>query len=310
MPGTYPPPTPTYSDPLLTIHRLLASPTQIRRRLRTIADLRFVADQLLTQRFRSSGGAVLYEISEPVYNTAEVTAVSAGAEYPLAATANGTAALASVSKWGQATELTDESIKRRQYPVDEVDRTLRKVLNTVIRKVDRLAIAAIASACTETQAATAAWDQSTATILRDVEYAIGSILDEDMGYNPDSILLSTTRYAELVSDDKVATLRRRETTDNPVYAGVIEKFANLNVVVTSSGNLPSDNVWVLDSRQLGGMADETEVDPGYTVAEMGVQIQTERVPSRDLWKLWGRRITVPVVQEPAAARCITGTAGS
>ncbi|MGV9779716.1 Uma2 family endonuclease, partial [Streptosporangium sp. NPDC003464] len=30
---------------------------------------RFISDQILTQRFRSSGGAVLYEVSEPIFNT-------------------------------------------------------------------------------------------------------------------------------------------------------------------------------------------------------------------------------------------------
>ncbi|MEV0584101.1 hypothetical protein [Nonomuraea sp. NPDC050310] len=302
-----PPQAPTLSGDLLTIHRLLQSPTQIQRRLQTIQDLRFVADKILTARYRSSGGAVLYDVSEPIFNTREVESVAPGAEYPKDVTPEGAAALAAVSKWGQATQLTDERIKRNARPGDELDRVLRKVVNTIIRKVDSITISAVASAVTATSPAVDNWDVSTANILRDIETAEAAIEDLDMGYNPDSILMSSTKYAFMASDDKIATLRRRETTDNPIYGGDIEMLGNLKVIVAPASRLPSNDVWVFDSTQLGGMADEAEVDPGYTVGEMAVQIQSERIARRDAWEVWGRRITVPVIQEPGAAVKITGT---
>lgn len=310
MPVSYPPAPPTLAGDLLTIHRLLQSPALIRRRLQTLSDMRFVADQILTQRFRTSGGAVLYEISEPLFNNREIEAVAPGSEYPRDTPSTGEAATAAVSKWGQAVYLSDEAIKRNLYGGSEVDRALRKVVNTVIRKVDRITIAAVASAVTQTQEAIAGWEGNSAAMLRDIELAKAQVADLDMGYEPDTIMMSTQKYALLVSDDKIATLRRRESTDNPVYAGRIEVIAGLTVVTTSAGNLPTDDVWILDSRQLGGMADETNQDPGYTVAEMGIQVQSERVAKRDGWDVWGRRITVPVVQEPGAAIRITETDGS
>jgi hypothetical protein len=72
-------------------------------------------------------------------------------------------------------------------------------------------------------------------------------------------------------------------------------------------NLPSDDVWVLDSSLLGGMADEVNNDPGYTTIDRNIQVQTERIAGRDGWNLWARRLTVPIVQEPAAACKITGS---
>ena len=303
----YPPAPPSLSGDLLTIHRLLASPTQIQRRLRTIQDLRFVADQVLTQRFRSSGGAVLYEVSEPIFNVREPEAVPAGGEYPKDVTAEGAAALAAVSKWGQGTLLTDEKIKRNARPGNEVDRVLRKVVNTIIRKVDSVAISAVASAVVATQAAGDDWVATTATILRDIELATAAIEDLDMGYKPDSILMSSTKYAYMASDEKINTLRRRETTDNPINGGDIEMLGDLKVIRAPASRLSSNDVWIFDSTQLGGMADEAETDPGYTVDEMAVQVQSERVAFRDAWNVWGRRITVPVIQEPGAAIKITGT---
>jgi hypothetical protein len=60
----------------------------------------------------------------------------------------------------------------------------------------------------------------------------------------------------MASDDKVASVRRRETTDNPVYTGRIDVIDDLTVITAPVSSLPSDDVWVLDSQQLGGMADQ------------------------------------------------------
>jgi hypothetical protein len=312
MPGTYPPAPPTLSGDLLTIHRLLQSPTQIRRRMRTFTDLRFVSDQILTQRFRTSGGAISYEVSEPITNTRTPEAVAAGSEYPRDVPKPGTGALAAVQKWGQAVGLTDEEIKRSVFAGDVVDRALRKVINTVIKQVDSVTTSAIGSAVTATLPATGTgsnrWSQdSTARILRDLELAKAAVIDLNQGYVPDTLLLTSTKYALMASDDKVASVRRRETTDNPVYTGRIDVIDDLTVITAPVSSLPSDDVWVLDSQQLGGMADEADVDPGYTVASLSVQVQTERMRRRDAWDLWGRRLTVPVVQEPGAAIKITNT---
>jgi hypothetical protein len=307
MPGSYPPPPPTLSSELLSIHRLLQSPTQILRRLRTLAELRFVSDQILTQRFRSSGGAVLYEVSEAILNTRIPKAVSAGAEYPRDTPGTGTSATAAVKKWGQAVFLSDEEIKRSIYAGDAVDRALRKLLNSVISKVDAVALAAVASAVTQTQAAGATWANASATIYRDIELAAADIRALNQGYQPDTLLISDEKYALMLSDPVIASLRRRETSENPIYGGEIDRIGKFKVVPAPVGSLPTDDAWVLDSRQLGGMADETTVDPGYTVAEMGVQVQTRRVPERDGWDLQARRLTVPLVQEPNAGIRITGT---
>lgn len=304
---TFPPAAPTLSGDLLTIHRLLQTPTLLQRRLRTITDLRFVSDQILTQRFRSSGGAVLYEVSEPIVSDRPVESVAPGAEYPMAATPEGAAALAAVLNWGQGTIITDAEIKRTVPMGNAVDRKLRKLINSVISRIDAITMSAVGSAVTEVLAAGNNWDAAGATILRNLEVAKAKIIDLNQGYNPDTVLMSSTKYAEMASDEKVATLRRREDSNNPIYSGTIDIIDDLKVVTTSSANLPSDDVWVLDSMQLGGMADETEVDPGYTVAELGVQVQTERVPKRDSFEMWARRITVPVIQEPKAAIKITGT---
>src|SRR5687768_14180985 len=100
MPGTFPAAAPVLTGDSLAISRFLQSPTAINRRLRDYRDLRFIADQILTQRFRSQGGAVLYELTEPFVTDRAVTAVGAGSEYPYAMNPTGTAAVAAIVKWG------------------------------------------------------------------------------------------------------------------------------------------------------------------------------------------------------------------
>ncbi len=306
---TYPPAPASLSGDLKTINRMLQDPAIISRRLKALDDIGFIADELLPARFRTSGGAVQYEINDqPLFTNRSITAVGAGSEYPRALPQSGTAALAAVSKWGQATELTDERIKRSIPMGNAIDWALRVLSNTVMQKIDRLAIAAFASAVNDTLAASD-WTGVTPKILLDTEKAKAKVAGREMGYKADSILLTDAKYAYMASDDKIATLRKRETTDNPVYGGTIDTIAGLKVMTTPIANMPggSDDVWIFDSRAIGGMADEDNLDPGYARSDNGIQVQTRRVPERDLWHMWGRRITVPVITDPLAAVKLTGT---
>lgn len=300
-------PPPTLSGDLLTISRFLESPTLLRRRLRDFRDLRFVSDQILTQRFRSSGGAVLYEQSEPFITDRTVEAVAPGSEYPFATTPAGTAALAAIVKWGQKVRLTEEEIKRNVYGGAAIDRALRKVVNSIIRQVDIITMSAIASALANT-ATVGIWDSATLATrkpLDDILLAIQTITDRNLGYNPDTLVVSTKGYTYLMLNDSIAQLRKRETTDNPVYTGMIESVAGLTVIKTP--NMPlATSAFVLDSTQLGGMAEEVGGMPGYAVSDLAVEVKSIPLDSNDAWDLQGRRLTVPVVQETGAGQEITG----
>ena len=306
MPNTFPAGPPSLTGDTVSISRFLQSPAALQRRLRNFRDLRFVADQLLTQRFRSQGGAVLYEMSEPFVSDRAVESVGAGSEYPYANLPTGTAAIAAIQKWGQKVLLTDEEIARNVYQGASADRALRKVVNSVIKQVDGLAMSAIASAVTQTSPAAAAWNGGSAKFLQDVLLAKAVIVGLNLGYNPDTLAINDAQYAYLMSDTVITNALRRETTDNPVYTGEIERIAGLTIVVSPA--IAANGAMVLDSTQLGGMADEVDGAPGYAVSDLAVQVKSIRLEGQDAWDLQGRRKTVPVVQEPGAAVKITGTA--
>lgn len=300
-------PTPTLSGDLLTVSRFLSTPAYIQRRLRDYKDLRFVSDQILTQRFRSSGGAVVYEQSDVTVTDRSVEAVAPGSEYPYANTPDGTAALAAIVKWGQKVRLTDEEIARNIYGGQAVDRRFRKVITSVIKQVDGITMSAVASGLANTATA-GTWDNATPASrkpLDDILLAVQTIEDRNQGYSPDTLVVSTKAYTYLMLNDAIAQLRKREASDNPVYTGMIETIAGLTVIKTP--NMPvAQNVFVLDSTQLGGMADEVDGSPGYAVADLAVQIKAIRKEDTDSWDLQGRRKTVPVVQETGAGQEITG----
>jgi len=304
MPGTYPAGAPVLTGDSLAISRFLNSPESIKRRLRDFKDLRFVSDQLLTQRFRSSGGAVLYEQTEPFVTDRTVESVSAGSEYPFANMPTGTAALAAVAKWGQKVRITDEEIARNVYGQAAVDRAMQKVINSIISQVDSITMSAIGSALADT-ATLGKWDAGSPKILNDILNAKRIIRARNLGYDPDTLVVSDLGYMSMMVDTVISNLWRRETTDNPVYTGEVEQVAGLKVIVTP--NLPvATSCFVLDSKALGGMADEMDGAPGYSIADLAVQVKSIRKDDIDAWDLQGRRKTVPVVQETGAGQEITG----
>ena len=236
--------------------------------------------------------------------------MSAGSEYPYANLGTGTAGLAAIQKWGQKALLTDEEITRKSWPMSAVDRALTKVVTTVIKQVDTVSMAAIGTAITAEVATAGSWDNATPANrkpLDDILLAIQAIEDLNLGYRADTLVVSPKAYTYLMLNDAIAQLRKRETSDNPVYTGMIETVANLTVIKTP--NLPViTRAWVLDSNQLGGMADEAAGAPGYAAygGLAGVEVKSIRKEGQDAWDLQARRLTVPFVQEPGAGYEITG----
>lgn len=308
----YPPAQPTISGDLVTISRFLNNPTLVARRLRTLAEQRFIADVLLSGRINTTSGSVLYETAESIYADNAPKSVSPGSEYPLTAISTGNASLAKTVKWGNDAEVTDEAIARQLF--SPVDKALTKLVNQTVKTVDGVAMSAVHSAVTQNTACIATWTGtgSTPQILRDIARARGKIDALNQGYDPDYLIVDDATYANLISDASVAALLRRESGDNPVYTGTFPVIDGLTVLrspnMTGAGT-SSAYALVVDSKALGSMVDENLGGPGYVNSDgVGIQAKTIRDDKKDKWRLRCRRVTVPIVQEPAAAWKITGVA--
>lgn len=306
MAYTYPPAGPSISGDVVTINRFLNNPTLVARRLRTLLEQRYIADTLLSGRFTVSGGAVTYETGEAIGTGENPRAIQPGMEYPLTNPATGTASIAKTVKWGQDALVTDESIKRRQ--MDPVNRALVKLANQNVSYIDSVALSAISTAVTASAAAAASWATATAQqILRDVGLAKANILSLNQGYDPDTVVVDDINWVYAMTAFAAAGYVPRETaSSNPVVTGEFPTILGMRWLATP--NIPTaGQAIVVDSQQLGGMADEDLGGPGYVKAGgIGTEVKTIRDEDGDQYRLRARRVTVPVVVEPAAGRKITG----
>jgi hypothetical protein len=290
---------------LLTISRFLNSPTLVARRLRTLLENRFIADYLLSQRFKVIGGAILYETGESIFTADAPRQIAPGMDYPITTAATAAASLAATSKWGQDAKVTDEQIARTQ--MQPVNRALTKLANQNVKTIDGLALSAVATAVSQTTAATASWTTATAAqMLKDVANAKANILALNQGYEPDTVVLSDLAWAAAYTGFVAAGLLPREG-DNPLVTGQFPVIDGMTWLPTP--NLPTaGNVFIADHTLLGGMADE-DLGGGYAsvnTGTVGVESKSIRDDDNDQWKLRVRRVCVPIVQEPGAAWKITG----
>lgn len=306
MAYTYPPAGPSISGDVVTINRFLNNPTLVARRLRTLLEQRYIADTLLSGRFTVSGGAVTYETDEAIGTGENPRAIQPGMEYPLVSPSTGTASIAKTVKWGQDAVITDESIRRRQ--MDPVSRALVKLANQNVTYVDSVALSAISTAVTASAAAAASWATATAQqILRDVALAKANIVSLNKGYMPDTVVVDDINWAYAMTAFAGAGYVPRETSsENPVMTGNFPVVLGMRWL--ASPNIPTaGQALVVDSDQLGGMADEDLGGPGYVKAGgIGTEVKTIRDDDNDQYRLRARRVTVPVVVEPSAGRKITG----
>lgn len=308
MAFTYPVPAPTISTDYETVHRLLQNPTLIARRLRTLAEQRFIADTLLTGRFATSGGSIWYEQpGESIYTNDTPEAVQPNAEYPLTTHGIGATAVATVVKWGQDVIVTDEAIKRLNR--NPVDRSFVKLVNQMVKTIDGIALSAITSAVTQTVAAAAQWTTAATAkqIFSDVAKAKQDVIDLNQGYDPNVVVLPSAAWVAAMATFTDAGYLPREDRSTPALTGQFPVIDGM--IWLTSPNVPSSTTaYVVDTNMLGGMADEQLGGPGYAGSAAGVEVKSIRNEEQDGWRLRARRITVPVVIEPNACKKITGVA--
>lgn len=284
------------------IHQVLSSPSLISKRLADITKMRFIADFLLQGRYNAQGGGVYYETGEEIFAADAPEAVAPGAAYPKTVLTSGEIAAAKTVKWGLETDITDEKISREGISV--VNKGLLRLGNTVIQKVDSVAMAVIAAKVASTFASPSTWTTAGKMVeaLISIQTTRG---DLGLGIDLSTVVLRPTQYAKIIGmlvDDKALP---REA-GNLVVTGNVPIDA-LGFTWSTSPFFSGANPLLIDRDQLGGMADEKLLSPGYVNAGgFGVESKTERHKD-DKYELRARRVTVPVVTEPLAGVALTGT---
>jgi hypothetical protein len=300
---TYPVKHPEGTLTTAELHLLLSNPTVIASRVAELADQKFIADFLLSGRFSAAGGGIFYETGEEVFAGENPEAVSPLGEYPTVVLDSGEVVSARTVKWGLDTVVSDEKIARQG--ISYVNRGITRLVNTVVRHVDSVAMAVIASRVTSTFASLATWT----TAGKAVE-AITTIQAEraalGFGIDLDTVVLRPAQYAKIIGmliDDKALPRESGETA----VAGNLPVNA-LGLTWATTPHFQGANPLLVDREQLGGMADEDLGGPGYVRTEaFGVEAKTIREEKPEGYTLRARRVTVPVVTEPMAGVALTNT---
>lgn len=303
MSYTYPVKHPSGTLTPEQLHLFLSRSSLVARRVADITKMRFIADYLLQARFDATGGGIFYETGEPVFASDDPEAVAPLGEYPLVVLDDGTVVSAKTDKWGLDTIISDEKIARQgRVPVD---RGILRVSNSIVRFVDSVAMAVIASRVSSTFNSVATWDTAGAAVE-----AILTIQAEraelGMGFELDTVVLRPAQYAKVIGmliNDKALPRESGETAiqgNLPVDA--------LGLTWATTPHFQGANPLLLDRDNLGGMADEKLGGPGYASAgDFGVEVKSIRDDDTEGYKVRGRRVTVPVVTEPMAGVQLLGT---
>lgn len=299
---TYPVARPEGTLTAQQIHLLLNNPNVVARRVAELAKMRFIADFLLSGTYEARGGGIFYETGEEIFAADAPESIAPGSSYPKTVLTSGEIAAAKTDKRGLATDITDEKISREGMTY--VNKGLQRLVNSVIRDVDTIAMAIIMSKVTTTYTS-AAW--TTTGAMAEALLAIsGTRADLGTGLNLDTVVLKPSKFAKVVGkliDDKA--LPREQ--GNIVITGQIPVDA-LGFTWATSPYYTSDNPMLVDRTQLGGMADEKIESPEFrTAGDSRVEVASDRAKGNDKYELRARRVTVPVVTEPLAGVTLMST---
>lgn len=293
MPGTtYPPGAPTVADGRITVEQFLRNPSRVQRVVNDLTAQRFLAERIFSAG-DAQGGAVIYDqlTASDLYATRDVQGVEPGSEFPILGDTEGVPKVAAVTKWGGAGVLTYEAVRRDSR--DVLARQLTKLRNTIVRKVDTVAVAALLAAPIQTGVGTD-WGSGTSDVIGDLARARSAIDDQDMGYEATDVLINPAQYVDLMRDTGVrSALPRENAATNPVASGELTGLMGFTWYVTN--RVAAGTALVLAGQTAGSMRDE-----------LGLYTRVVDQPERERWLVMAARVTVPIVTDPKAVYRLTG----
>lgn len=294
MTSPYPPAPPTVGNGALTVDLFLNNPPYVQRALEDLTRERFITDYIFTQGPAASGGSVLYDqvTAATLYAERAIQQIEPGSEFPLLTFPEAAPLVATVKKWGGAFDITDEARDRNR--VDVAARNLRMTANTIIQKMNLVAIAALDAAPIIAQTASGDWSTGATDIVSDLLTAQASINQADLGYMADTVLLNPAQELDIKKDADIRSLLPRENAVyNPLLSTGLSGMLGLNFVV--SNRVPAGTVYVLQRQVAGSYSDEQG-------------LSSEVVPMRDkqMTRVQAWRKTVPFVTDPKSVVKITG----
>jgi hypothetical protein len=137
---------PTISGTLITVDFLLNNPTRVTRIVADMTMANFFLDRVFSTGGDVQGGAVLYDQANfiDVYTDRDVERVEPGEEAPIVTGPRIAPLIAQVEKFGGKFPVTDEA--RRRNNLSRINNHMRRVANTIVRKMNQRGLAELAAA--------------------------------------------------------------------------------------------------------------------------------------------------------------------
>ena len=272
-------PTPTTysgSGPRITVNAMLKDPLLIRARVLQLMQQQFIMETLLRKAPPAEAGVILYHESTPLFTDEDASVIAEAAEIPLVQGQDGVPKAAFTIKTGMGIEITIEMKNRNR--IDLVNVRMNQVRNTIVRHWERRLfnafVAAVPAGNTITLTAGTEWDGTTPAIRSNILDAMQLIREAEvpgqddsfLGFEPDTIVLSTRTANMMMKDDDFRKVYEGSplASKNPFYTGQLEKQAfGLNWI--TSRFMTDDEVYLLERNTVGGYSDERplQVSPTY-----------------------------------------------
>ncbi|MGV0796190.1 major capsid protein [Mycolicibacterium elephantis] len=285
---------PTLNGRQLTVDVALRQPTIIRDRIARLAD-----EQILLPKFfrthgaKVEGGGLLYSVvAASDFFTTDVEKRAPGAEYKVVEGVDPEPRLAVVEDWGGRFQVIDEQLTRND--VNYLDQQTTQLANTIARKLDTRAVAALAAANIATFTPAFGWgalafvgplDALTPSVDRPTAHFAEAqeMADlEELGVRHDTLIVHPEQARQL------RTAYAEELDDMLASAGFTDgMFANPRI--------PAGTAFVAQ----GGMVGTVGFEAALTV---------EVYDDRSTRSRWVQAYAVPAfaVDRPYAAKKITG----
>lgn len=299
MPSPYPAGAPTVNGSLITVDAFLKSPPMVQKAITDLTKQRFIADEVFAAGPTAVGGAVMFDqITEGEwFSDRDVQAIAAGAEFPVVSSGQSNPKVAAVTKWGGAAVVTYEQVRRDRR--DVLAKELTKLRNTIVRKIDTVAVAALEAAVDANlipdQPASDDWTDEDTDIRADLETARSTIDEQDLGYEADTVLLNPEQALGVRLNNGLQTALPRETmADNLIGKSGLSGLLRFPRWYVSNRVAPGD-VWVTCSKQVGSISDELPLYSRVVNDEL-----------RERYVIMAARIAVPFITDPLCTVKITG----
>jgi hypothetical protein len=281
----FPPPVPTVNGSLVTVDQYLQNPTRVTRVLQRLNLQRYISDLIFGAGPAVTGGAVLYDqlTANDLFLLDDVERIEPGMDHPILTDEAPTPKIAAVGKWGGRVFITYEQRDRNR--TDVLNRELIKLSNTIVRKVDTVAIATLNAAPILTFGGVDWTNAADNVILSNLIDAFALVNDPDMGYEVDTVLLNPVQSNDMLKNKSLRDALGPTAQEAIVRGASMGRLLNADFYKTN--RVAAGTGYALMRKMVGGVSDEQPLRSRTYETE-----QNERI-----WVQANRRL-VPYVTDP------------